>query len=167
MLSVKPSPGGEKSLLVHSSTFLWWLFCSGVKPLYPFLQRKSIVLCSLSQQRIFPALTVAYCPSLFPPHFFIISWRSVGTNAKYHILIPVSSELNVQVLSSSYFYLLCLCLFTQRSWQFVITHVHNRSSHWFALRPETLITPRVTPFQLTPRPQSCRRDLYSAFAFIH
>lgn len=42
-----------------------------------FYKEKLVVLCSLSQQRIFPALTVAYCSSLFPPHFFIVSWRSV------------------------------------------------------------------------------------------
>ena len=166
VVSAKPSPVGRKSLLVHSCTFSWWFFCSGLKPLCPFLQRKWIVLCSLSQQRIFPALTVAYCSSLFPPHFFIVSWRSVGINAKCHILV-FSPVLNVQVLSPSYFYLLRLCLFTQRSWQFFITHVHSRSSHWFALTPETLITPGVTPFQLTPRSHFCRHDLYSAFAFIH
>lgn len=86
---------------------------------------------------------------------------------KNHILLSVSTVLTVQVLSPSYFYLLLFCLFTHRSWQFFTTHVHTRSAHWYALIPRTLIAAGVTPFQLTPRPQLPRHDLYSAFTFIH
>lgn len=82
----------------------------------PFLQSNSTVLCSLSQQRIFSVLSVASCFSLFPPNFFIVSWRNVGISAKCHILVSVSPVLNVQVLSLSHFYLLCFCSFIQRFW---------------------------------------------------
>lgn len=61
-----------------------------------------------------------------------------------------------------HFYLLHLCLLTQRSWQFFIIHVHSRSSHWFVLTPETLITPGVTPLQLMVRPQF-QAELVSAW----
>lgn len=167
VISAKLSPARGKNLLVCSSTFLWRFFCSGLETLCPFLQRKSTVLCSFSQQRIFPALTVAYWFSLFPLHSLIVSWRSVGTNAKCHILLSVSPVLNGQVLPSSYLYEISLCLFMQRSWLFFITHTHSRISHWFALTLENLNAPGVTPFQLMPSPQFCSSDLYSAFVFIH
>lgn len=117
----KPSSAGVKSPLVCSNTFLWRHFCMGFKSLCLFSQSKSIVLCSLSQQRIFPALTAAYPSSLFPPLFFIVSWRTVGTDAKCHTLVSISIVPNMQVVSRSYFCLLGLSLFTQRSWPLFLT----------------------------------------------
>lgn len=125
-------------------------------------------LCSaVSHNKGFFQPSLLHTDFLFPPHFFIVSWRSVGTNAKCHILLSVSQVLNGQVLPSTYLYELSLCLFMQRSWHFFITHTHSRSSHWFALTLENLIVPGVTPFQLMPIPQFCRNNLYSAFVFIH
>lgn len=86
VVSAKLSHAWGKCFLVHSTTFLWGFFCSGLKPLCPFSQKKSIVLCCLSQQGIFPDLRVAYCSSLFPLYCFIVFWRCLSTSANCHIM---------------------------------------------------------------------------------
>lgn len=86
----------------------------------------------------------------------------MSTSAKCHIFSISLPVLNVQVLSLPHFYWLQLCILTQRSWQLFITLVHSRSSHWFVLTPETLITPGFTPFQLMARPQF-QAELVSAW----
>lgn len=40
----------------------------------------------------FPALTAAYSSFLFPPPLFIVSWRSVGIDAKYYTINLHSAE---------------------------------------------------------------------------
>lgn len=81
--------------------------------------------------------------------------------------VSVSPVLNVPVLSLPCFYWLQLCFLTQRSWQLFITLVKSRSSHWFVLTPETLITPGFAPFQLMARPQFQAELVSSWLCCIH
>lgn len=61
-----------------------------------FFPTKSVVLCNLSQQRVFLALVAAYCFSLF--QLFSEELRAL---IKCHMPVSVSPALNEQVISSS------------------------------------------------------------------